>query len=274
MPAPDLDAYTARIGFTGPLLPVPETLAALCALHPAAIPFENLDALAGVAPQLELRALEHKLLHARRGGWCFEHNLLLRAVLLEAGFPVTALAARVLWDMPADAVTARSHMLLRVEAGGEPWLADVGFGGLTPTAPLRFVPDLVQQTPHGPFVLRLRDDGWHLLAVLAQGERALYRFDLTPQLPLDYEHANWFLATHSASRFTTSLRAARPARDGRHTLADAEYSWWPLHGERLQRRLDSVAALRALLATVFGLDVPDSAVIDARLAAVLHNAAR
>ncbi|MGT2465203.1 arylamine N-acetyltransferase [Mesorhizobium atlanticum] len=43
---------------------------------------------------------------------------------------------RVLWGQPEDAITARSHMLLRIELGGRTHIADVGFGGLTLTAPL------------------------------------------------------------------------------------------------------------------------------------------
>ena len=43
----DLAAYCARIGYSGPRSPTIETLRALHALHPAAIPFENIDVLLG-----------------------------------------------------------------------------------------------------------------------------------------------------------------------------------------------------------------------------------
>ena len=41
----DLDAYCARIGYTGPREPTLAVLSALHALQPAAMPFENLDPL-------------------------------------------------------------------------------------------------------------------------------------------------------------------------------------------------------------------------------------
>ena len=40
----DLDAYLARVGYSGPVAPTYATLEALAAAHPSAIPFENLNA--------------------------------------------------------------------------------------------------------------------------------------------------------------------------------------------------------------------------------------
>ena len=65
----------------------------------------------------------------------------------------------MLWGQPEDAITARTHMLLRVEAEGKSWLADCGFGGNTPTGPLQLVADVEQATPHESFRLIRRDDG-------------------------------------------------------------------------------------------------------------------
>ncbi len=42
------------------------------------------------------------------------------------GFQVGGLAARVLWGQREDAITARGHMLLRVELDGRTVIADVG----------------------------------------------------------------------------------------------------------------------------------------------------
>src|SRR5688572_5787925 len=96
----DLDAYFERIGHRGPRPATLDTLAAIHALHPAAIPFENLDPFLGRPVRLDLPSLERKLVDERRGGYCFEHNLLLAAVLRRLGFAVTGLAARVLWNQP------------------------------------------------------------------------------------------------------------------------------------------------------------------------------
>ena len=81
----DLDRYFARIGYTGSLRPDLETLRALTALHPAAIPFEAVDVLLGRHIDLSLAALQAKLIDGGRGGYCFEQNTLLKGVLAALG---------------------------------------------------------------------------------------------------------------------------------------------------------------------------------------------
>jgi N-hydroxyarylamine O-acetyltransferase len=267
----DLGAYATRIGYDGDFAPSLRTLRALHRLHPQALAFENLSPLTGEVPALDLPTLQDKLLHGRRGGWCFEHNLLFAAVLREAGFAVTGLAARVLWGNRPQAEAARSHMLLQVKAEGASWLADVGFGGLSLTAPLQMIADVVQDTPHESFVLRRDASQWLLHACLPEGEAPLYRFDLTPQDPIDYAYANWYLATHPSSHFLKNLFAARSAEGGRHALLNGEYSWRPLGAPLQRQQVASVEALRALLDERFGVTLPPGAAIDARLAPLLHN---
>lgn len=78
----DLPAYFRRIGYQVPggrALPAPElsTLHAIAGAHAAAIPFENLDVLLGRPIDLEIGAVFRKLVIDRRGGYCFEQNVLL-----------------------------------------------------------------------------------------------------------------------------------------------------------------------------------------------------
>src|SRR3972149_11563443 len=133
----DLSIYFARIGFSGARRPTPETLQARPARPPAAITFENLDPLLRRPVSLELAALTDKLVDRRRGGYCYEHNTLFAAALRALGFSVTTLGARVQWNVPLATVAARSHMVLRIDLPEGPYIADVGFGRLSLTAPLR-----------------------------------------------------------------------------------------------------------------------------------------
>jgi arylamine N-acetyltransferase len=135
-----LERYFRRIGYFGARDASLPVLQALHRLHPQAIPFENLNAFLGLPVRLDEASVEAKLVAGRRGGYCYEQNLLFMRMLKLLGFEVTGLAARVMWGQPEKAVTRRSHMLLRVELAGRTMLADVGFGGLTPTAPLRLDP--------------------------------------------------------------------------------------------------------------------------------------
>lgn len=270
---PDLKAYFARLGYAGDAQPGLAALAELHRLHPQTIPFENLSPLIGEPVPLDLRSLQEKLVARRRGGWCFEHNLLFKAVLRQMGFSVAGLAARVRWQQPAGAIPARSHMLLLVELDEGSYIADVGFGGLTLTAPLRLVTGLEQRTPHGVF--RLQRDGngedYGLSALLPQGWALLYSFDLQVQDAADYEHANWYLATHPASQFLTTLMAARPAPEGRHRLRNGNYSLQRADGSMRECRLRSLEELKALLRSQLLVEVPDVAGADRRLEALLQS---
>jgi N-hydroxyarylamine O-acetyltransferase len=265
----DLDAYFRRIGHTGPAAPTLATLQALQARHPLAIPFENLDAFAGVPVRLDLESLQRKLVASRRGGYCFEQNTLFAAVLERLGFAVTALAARVVWERPADEVRARSHMLVLVELKEGDYLCDVGFGGLTPTAPLRLDANIEQGTPHETFRV-LRGEREFAVEARVRGEwKPLYRFDLQPQAAVDIELLNFYVMAHPESPMQGRVMAARAAPDRRHALRNGSLVSYAQDGTEVRRELTSVAALRAALADVFGIDVPRGEALDASLARLL-----
>jgi N-hydroxyarylamine O-acetyltransferase len=260
----DLDAYFQRIGYTGTREPNLATLRTLHLQHPLAIPFENLDALAGRPVRLDLPALQRKLVGQRRGGYCFEQNLLFAHVLRALGFDPVALVARVVWDRGDDGTRPRTHMLLLVELEEGRYIADVGFGGLTLTAPLRLTADVSQATPHESFRILHSGDLYSLEADVAGQTKTLYRFDLQPQREIDIEVVNHFVATHPSSPFLESLMAARPARDGRLALRDNRLTVRRANGTE-QRELRSAPELRAVLTQAFGIDVPEGPEIEAAL---------
>jgi N-hydroxyarylamine O-acetyltransferase len=254
----DLDAYLARIGYAGPREPTLRVLADLHRLHPAAIPFENLSPLTGEMVSLALGDLEAKLVRGGRGGYCYEHNALFWAVLEAIGFEVQGLAARVRWGMPEDApLKPRSHMALLVSLPEGRFVADVGFGGLVQTAPLRLQLDLAQETPHERYRLDPAPDGLIDLKAELGGEwRTLYRFDLVPHLRADYEPLNWFTATHPASPFPSHLMAARAEPHRRLALSDTRFTVRERDKAPVERTLESLDQLAKVLGEDFGLSLP------------------
>ena len=191
-----------------------------------------------------------------RGGGGFEQNGLLRSVLTTLGFQVTGLGARVLWNSPPDTIIPRSHMVLLVDIDGQAYLADVGFGGLTLTAPLRLVPNLVQETPHERFRLIQTEERFMLQAQIAAAWKPLYQFDLQPQHPCDYEVSNWHVATHPNSLFVNNLIAARVDPDRRYSLFNAQLVTHAMTGATEKRQLTSTEELQAVLTEVFWLKLP------------------
>lgn len=263
----NLHAYLERIGVRAPVAPNLQILRAIISAHVATIPFENLDPFLGISPALDIASVQRKLVHDHRGGYCFEQNRLLSDALRAIGFQVTDLAARVLWGQPEGAITARTHMLLRVEADGKSWLADVGFGGNTPTGPLQLVPDIEQPTPHEPFRLIRRDDNdWRLQLFAADAWQTLYRFDLQPQLPADYRVSNYWTSTNPDSLFVTGVSAARAPAGRRLTLRNRQFAEHTTSGATTKRTLATAAEIRAVLQDEFLIRLPENSQLDEMLA--------
>ena len=255
----DLNAYFERIGYAGLREPTLEVLRALHRLHPAAIAFENLTPLMGDPVSLDIADLQAKLVRGERGGYCYEQNGLFKAVLTALGFHVQGLGARVRWGAAEDAPPRpRSHMALKVDLPEGGFIADVGFGGITLSAPLALQTRAAQPTPHEPFRLAEAADGQFDLQVEASpgAWRTLYRFDLVPHLDVDYEPMNWFTATHATSPFPVSLMAARALPDRRLALSNARYTVRELGQAPVERTLTSLTELGQVLSEDFGVALP------------------
>jgi N-hydroxyarylamine O-acetyltransferase len=261
----DLGGYLRRIGYDGSRVPTLETLHAVHFRHALAIPFENLDPFLRRPVRLDVESLQQKLVRERRGGYCFEHNLLFKAALEALGFRVAGLAARVMWNQPEGATLPRTHMLLRVTIDDQDHIADVGFGGQTLTAPIRLTADIEQTTPHEPFRLLAAGDGFFMQLAIGGEWKTLHRFDLQEQLLPDYELANWYVSTHPQSRFVNNLTVAMPAADRRYALFNTEFAMHHRDGRSEHRVLAGAAETRQVMREVFGLTPPDSPDFDAAL---------
>lgn len=252
----DLTAYFARIGYRGPRAATQEVLARLLHAQLSAMPFESLNPLLGRAVEIDPAALEAKLVNNLRGGYCFELNGLLLGVLEAIGFRVTPLAARVRWMMPTDAPQSPlNHMLLLVHLPEGDFLCDSGFGSQSPIVPLRFEPMQEQETALGTYRLNPVGRVHDLEVRLADGWVTLYRFDLEPQAPRDYEVFNWYTATHPTSRFVNNLVAARVDGETRITLLNREFGRHGAQGRIERRELESAPALHDALARDFHIAI-------------------
>lgn len=253
----DLDAYFARIGYNGPREPTLETLHAISLHHTTSIPFENLDVLLGRPIQLTQQVLAGKLIHARRGGYCFEQNNLLLQVLRALGFRASLLGARVRGPIPRTETPVRTHTFVKVTLPAGDFLADVGLGSssLTSAIPLEFDREL--PTVHE--TRRLTRDGTRLFHEVRQGDgwMDVCEFTLDEFHFVDCEVANWWTSAHERSHFRQNLVVGLARRDGTRVGIR--------EGKFLHRRgadilsavpITSAEQLRGLLRDEFGLEFP------------------
>jgi N-hydroxyarylamine O-acetyltransferase len=238
----NLDAYFHRIGWQGSRAATTEVLAATLDRHVLAIPFENLDVLLGDRPRLDLGSLERKLVDSRRGGYCYEHATLYAAVLTELGFTVRTHSARVVMVGPRSA-SPRTHMFLSV---GD-LVLDPGFGGAAPRMP---VP--LDGTPAGSHrIIREGDE-----IALYQGEQLLWVSSLEHDVPIDFEMANHFTATHPSSHFTQGIMMRAFGDDGGQIRVRNRDVTLTRGAETQTYQLADRRELRALVAEHFGFDLP------------------
>ena len=206
-----------------------------------------------------------KLVRAGRGGYCFEQNLLFAHALHALGFEFGGLAARVIFGLPAGSLTARSHMLLRIELEGVTWIADVGFGVSTMTGPIALTAGIEQPTPHEPFRLTPAGADYVLETRVKDAWAPLYRFGLDAACIPDYEMASWYLCNCPGSHFTTGLVAARPAPDRRYALRNNVFAIHHRDGRTERRVLGTARELRDTLEGAFALRLPHAPELDAVL---------
>lgn len=271
-----LDPYFVRISFTGPTEPTLNTLRGVVAAHNRSIPFENLDPLTGVPiVDLSAKALADKLIHRRRGGYCYEHNGLLGYVLDELGYDVARLAGRVVWMHEDDSLPAQTHQVLAVTLpdGDGPYLVDVGFGGQTLTSPIRLQSGPVQQTRHEPYRLLDHPEGFELQAQIRGAWQPLYLLNPDPRPQIDLEVGSWYVSTYPKSGFVVGLTAAIVTDDARWNLRGRHLAVHRAGGTE-KTRLETAAEVLDVLGETFGIDTGElgnRAALEARVGEVLDT---
>lgn len=254
-----IPAYLARTGYTGSLAPTRETFVALHRAQAYSIPFENLDIHLGRPIGLDAASLSRKLLAEHRGGYCYELNGLFGQVLRQLGFTVTNLVGRNL--IAGAPLRPRAHQLLLVEVDGQPWVADLGFGGNTLLEPIPLEVGPEHRMGFDTYRLQAAPQHNYHVQLLIDGQwQSLYTFTLDEAQPSDYQMMSYFYSNSPDSPFRQQRICARATPDYRATLVDRELKIRRADGRVTATVLADSAAYEAALNQYFGLRFSESQV--------------
>ena len=240
----DLDDYLQRIGYDGKLAPTVDTLKALHQAQLYTIPFENFDIQLGRGINLNTETIFEKMVHQRRGGYCFELNGIFLMALKSMRFDVRALLGRV---HISGTPSGREHQIELITIKGRQWIADVGFGADTPRTPIPL--ELNQPTTHDGLTVRLVSDdhfGIMLQSLKEGGWINLYSFDLGYVCNADIDCGNYCASTHPSSLFVIARVAALPVENGVITLFNNTLKQTIAGNESVQELAEGQAYLDAL----------------------------
>ncbi|GLZ52935.1 N-hydroxyarylamine O-acetyltransferase [Actinomycetospora sp. NBRC 106378] len=220
----DVTAYLGRIGARED-----DDLATLADRHFRSVPFENLSIHLGEPIELAPEALFDKIVHRRRGGFCYELNGLFGWLLDELGHDVAFLGAVV--HTPKGDTAPLAHLALQVDG----LLVDVGFGDFpVPPAALDRPSTHVDPQPDGDVEVRGPDG------------RPGYRLERRVRSRDDFGPTCFWTATHPDSGFTHGPTCSLPTADGgRVTMAGARRIVTAADGTRSENDLPDDEALVA-----------------------------
>ena len=242
-----VERYLARILCPLDVPPDAEFLAELQTRHLHAVPYENLDILAGRRVSLELNALYTKVVEQGRGGYCFELNALFAWLLRALGYGVVDYVARF-WREERSLPPKRRHHVLGVWAEGRQYLVDVGVGGVVPVRPLLLEHGI--ENVQGTECYRLMRDprfGWILQERKRESWSWVYSFTEEPQESGDFAFADFWCQNAEASPFRQNAMAAIRTKEGRHSIAGNEVRLFRGNAVEILTPSDPTAWKEALL---------------------------
>ena len=259
-PTADIDGYLARLGLARPVRADVEWLFAAHRAHMERVPYENLEIQLGRATSVDPAESIARIVRGR-GGYCFHLNGALGTLLAGVGYEVRRHRAEVRGrdapDPDAPGLTI-NHQALSVVCEGRRWFVDVGLGD-APYEPLPLRAGYY--VTQGPFTEGLekwggRAGGWRF--VHDPRAEALGSMVFAPQAvePAAFAEAHLRLSTSPDSDFVRAAVVSRRDLAGADVLRGRML--YRVDGAGVSKRLlETRGEWFALLADVFGLDLPD-----------------
>jgi len=247
-----LPAYLQRIGMMPSARP---SLPELQRAHLHHIPFENLDIHFGRSISIRQPDIFRKLVHHRRGGFCYEQNGLFQWVLAALGYEAKLVQAQVYSTKKGEYGPPFDHMAIWVETESGPYLADVGFGN-APLVPLPIRHGAEAEGTAGTYRMEALGDGWHKVShQTEEGWMPDYIFDSQARRPAEYEPMALYHQSSQDSPFPKQPLISLPEpAGGRVTISGRELKI-SKGGQQHTYRIESDEEYEKLLRQHFGVEL-------------------
>jgi N-hydroxyarylamine O-acetyltransferase len=208
--------YLKRIDYNDVIDVTDEVLTSLHKKHVFQIPFENLDVYYKRMFDLDIGNVYQKVVNDRRGGFCYELNLLFNWLLNEFGFSSRIIASRI-FNEDGSLGPEFDHMSVYVKTEKE-FLIDVGYGELFVT-PIEIKSGVqfdgrnyfqIEKENHGAYIVSMSPDG------LNYSKR--YTFCLDSVKAEDFDAICFDKQTNPNSYFVKNVICTKPTNTGRVTI--------------------------------------------------------
>lgn len=252
----NLADYFNRIDYKGSQQCNSQTLIEIHRQQCFHIPFDMLDPHLRISPSVEPRFIFQKILQGKRGGGCTQINELLALTLIELGFKVSRLMARVLYDVPKDKTPILAHKALLVEFGNEKWLCDTGFGSNGLIDPIPFELNIAFKQFDTAFMLVKDDVFGYKLQTQVKGEWVdLYAFHLLAFFPEDFNAMHYYNCRNPDRIYVRHAIVTMPFLEGRKILVDRTYKERTVNGTNTIEIKD-IRQYHDILKSEFNIELP------------------
>ena len=213
----DIQLYLDRINYKSQVSASKEALWALQSAHLLCIPFENLDSHYKKKIKLDVASIYQKIVINRRGGFCYELNVLFFYLLKNLGFDVRLISGRVC-SKDGNYGEEYDHLAIAANIDGKKYLVDVGFGKFS-YQPLEILPDVNLDDEFGLFRFDKAHDDYLRINLIKNGTLIpQYLFKLKEREFQEFERMCEFHQTSKESHFTNKKVISIVTRNGRKTL--------------------------------------------------------
>ena len=246
-PLPDVGTYLRRIGIADEITGLTrENLDRIIKNHLTHVPFENLDECEDKAcPELGVSALYDKIVVRNRGGYCFELNGALYALLKALGYDAYCVACRIRYG--TDLIMPLSHRATIVTIDGKKYFCDVGYGG--PSAQCSVPYD---ETVPGGFYIAQNGLDTQMRRKTDTGDELIMTYTDYPFDPVDFIPLNYYVALAPGSFFQMMPMINLTTENGSKTLNGDVFRCHE-NGQTTELKLGNEELFKKVLRDEFGI---------------------